>query len=123
MLCDAMINLLFSFAFLVTLSTMAASLFIKFTRLPFWIGTLFLVSFAVILYVLNIVLIRHYIEKRVPGLLEIDAVLPTPGKGQNYFWEMTAGTGIVPKWVSWVGMGAVACVFGGCVWLAVWLWA
>ena len=117
-----MINLLFNFAFLVILSTMAASLFIKFTGLPFWIGTLFLVSFAVTLYVLNIVLIRHYIERRVPGLVEIDAALPPPEKGQNYFWEMTAGTGIVPKWVSWVGMGAVACIVGGCVWLAVWLW-
>lgn len=118
-----MINLLFNFAFLVILSTMAASLFIKFTSLPFWIGTPVLVSFAVILYGLNIVLIRHFIKKHEPGLLEVDAVLPPPEKGQNYFWEMTAGTGIVPKWVSWVGMGAVACVVGGCVLLAVWLWA
>jgi len=118
-----MINLLFNFAFLVILSSMAASLFIKLTGLPFWIGTLFLMSFAVILYVLNIVLTRHYIEKHVPGLFEIDAVLPTPGKGQDYLWERTAGTGIVPKWVSWVGTSAVACIVGGCVWLAVWLWA
>lgn len=118
-----MINLLFNFAFLVILSTMAASLFIKFSGLPFWIGTLFLLSLAAILYILNILLIRHYIEKDVPGLLEIDAVLPPPVKGQNYLWEMTAGTGIVPKWVSWIGMGSIACVVGSYVWLAVWLWA
>ena len=117
-----MINLLFNFVLLVILSIMAASLFIKFSGLPFWIGTLFLVSLGAFLYALNIILIRYYIEKNVPELLEIDAALPTPVKGQDHLWEMTAGTGTAPKWVSWVGMGAIACVVGGCVWLAVWFW-
>lgn len=118
-----MLNLLFNFAVLVILSTMVASLFIKFSGLPFWVGSIFLVSLGAALYVLNVVLIRFYIEKNVPGLLEIDTVLPTPAKGQDYLWEMTAGTGTVPKWVSWVGIGAIACVAGGCVWLGVWFWA
>jgi hypothetical protein len=118
-----MINFVFNFAFLVILATMAASLFIKFSGLPFWIGALFLAGLAAVLYIGNILLIRHYIEKGVPGLLDIDGVLPPPRKGQSYFWEMTAGTGIVPKWVSWIGIGAIACVIGGCVWLAIWLWA
>ncbi len=114
-------NLLFNFTLLVILSTMVASLFIKLSGLPFWGGAPFLFSLGAFLYVLNIALISHYIEKNVPGLLEIDAALPIPGKGQDYLWEMTAGTGIVPKWVSWVGIGAIACVAGGCVWLGVWL--
>lgn len=118
-----MINLLINFALLVTLSIMVASLFVKFSGLAFWIGTLFLIGLAAFLYVLNIILIRHYIEKNVPGLLQIDAVLPPPVKGQDYLWEMTAGTGTVPKWVSWVGMGSIACVVGGCVWLGVWFLA
>jgi len=118
-----MMNLLVNFAFLVILSTMVASLFIKLTGIPFWSGALVLVSFAVVLYGLNIVLIRHYIEKHVPGLLDVDAALPLPEKEQNYLWETTAGTGIVPKWVSWVGMGAIACIVGSCIWLAVWLWS
>lgn len=101
-------NLLVNFAFLVILSTMVASLFIKLTGLPFWGGALVLASFAVVLYGLNIVLIRHYIEKHVPGLLDVDAALPLPEKEQNYLWETTAGTGIVPKWVSWVGMAKAA---------------
>ena len=85
---------------------MAASLFIKFTNLPFWIGTPVLVSFAVILYGLNIVLIRHYIKKpSEPGLLEVDAVLPPPEKGQNYFWEMTGRNRHCPEvgFVGWDG--------------------
>ncbi len=115
-------NLLFNFALLVILSTMVASLFIKLSGLPFWGGAPFLFSLGAFLYVLSSVLTRHYIKKNVPGLLEIDAVLPTPVKGQDYLWEMTAGTGTVPKWVSWVGIGAIACVAGGCVWLSVWFW-
>lgn len=116
-------NLLVSFVILVFLSTMVTSLFIKLTALPFWSGTLVLVSSAIVLYGLNVVLIRHYIEKHVPGLLDVDAVLPPPEKSESHLWETTAGTGIVPKWVSWVGMGAIACIVGSCLWLAVWLWS
>lgn len=116
-----MIKCFFYIAFLVILSTMASSLFIKFSGLPFWVGTVFLLSLATILYTLNILLMRHYIEKGAPGLLDIDVDFPPPKNGGEYLWEMTAGSGIVPKWVSWIGMGAIACVGGACLWLIVWL--
>ena len=58
------------------------------------------------------------IEKYAPGIL----ALPPPKKGQEYLWEKTAGAGIVPKWVSWIGLGAIACLAGSVTWLLVWLW-
>jgi hypothetical protein len=55
------------------------------------------------LYVLNVVLIRHYLTRSRPFLLELEARLPPPAKGQEHLWEKTAGTGVVPKWVSAFG--------------------
>lgn len=53
----------------------------------------------------------HYINKKTPGLLNIDANLPPPLPEKKYLWEYTTGTGVVPKWVSllsFVGMGLTA---------------
>lgn len=103
-------------------SNMAASLFIQSTGLPFWGGGIFLVIFSLVLYSLNTWLIAKYIEKYAPGILSIDAALPPPKKNHEYLWEKTAGAGIVPKWVSWIGLGAIACLVGSVTWLLVWLW-
>jgi hypothetical protein len=61
----------------------------------------------------NAYLIQRYINKRLLGLLELDATLPGPAKGERYLWEMTAGTGVVPKWVSLIGLCAVALFVAG----------
>lgn len=62
---------------------------------------------GIILYISNVLLIKYYIDKNAPGLLEIDAMLPPPPPGGEYLWEKTAGTGIVPKWVSIIGLLAI----------------
>lgn len=100
---------------------MAASMFVKFTGAPFWCGVLFLGCLGAGLYALDVLLMRHYLRKGAPGLLACDVALPPPAENQSYLWEMTAGTGIVPKWVSWIGISAIACVVGSFAWLALWL--
>lgn len=63
-----------------------------------WIhGTTYSFAFSlfiggIALYFLNIVLLRHFINRNSPSSLE------------NGTWEMTAGTGTVPKWVSATGL-------------------
>ncbi|GAG04049.1 unnamed protein product, partial [marine sediment metagenome] len=57
---------------------------------------LILIIIGLVFYISNILLIRHYIDKEVPGLLDIDLNLPPPNSKQEYLWEKTAGAGIVP---------------------------
>ncbi len=116
-----LINRMFNLLILLLLSLMIASLFVRSTGFPFWAGSIALIALAGILYVTNVLLTGLYIRKGVTGLLELDEVLPAPGEGQEYLWEKTAGTGIVPKWISWVGMGAVMMCVGSVVWLVIWL--
>jgi len=100
---------------------MAASLFLKITGLSFWWGTLFLLILGVLLYLSNIYLIRHFIKKKAPGILELDAAYGKPMKDGEYLWEKTADTGIVPKWVSWIVISSYACFAGIVIWLIIWL--
>lgn len=58
---------------------------------------------GLILYFLNIALIRAYIAKRAPDTLRDDS------------WEKTARTGVVPKWVSVIGMVGMGFVPSGIV--------
>lgn len=66
------------------------------------IGIIFTVI-GVFAYFINIALIRYYINKRMPGILDINEKFPD-GK---YAWEYTAGTGTVPKWVSLIGLFSI----------------
>jgi hypothetical protein len=99
---------------------MLASLCIKLTGFPFWVGSIVLVLVAAMLSATNVWFIGFYISNKVPGLFAIDASLPRP-KDEEYLWEKTAGMGIVPKWVSWIGIAAIAFFIGAFVWLAIWL--
>ena len=64
---------------------------------------------GLILYFLNIALIRAYISKRAPETLRDES------------WEETAGTGIVPKWLSAIGMVGMGFVPSGIV-VVILLW-
>lgn len=55
---------------------------------------------GVVAYIVNIVLIQHYINKRMPEVLDIHEKSPDG----SFAWEHTAGTGTVPKWVSIIGL-------------------
>ena len=62
-----------------------------------------LVVVGLVLYVTNGLLIRHFVSKADPDMLE------------NGTWEMTAGLGIVPKWVSLLGLLAIGFLPAGIV--------
>jgi hypothetical protein len=68
-----------------------------------------LVSVGVVFYFANTVLIGIFVSKRAPQAL-VDNT-----------WEATAGTGIVPKWVSVIGLLGMGFVPAGLV-IAVFLW-
>lgn len=66
-----------------------------------------LIALGIACYISNIALISRYLEKQTPGLLDMDAALPPPPPDKRYLWEYTAGTGLVPKWVSRIGLAAI----------------
>jgi len=95
------INLLF----LGVLFFIGAKHFTMKTETEPWIAGLILCLMGVGFYFLNAFLIQHYIKKEMPDSLDDGS------------WEMTAGLGIVPKWVSYIGLLAIPVFFGGLLWL------
>jgi hypothetical protein len=71
--------------------------------LPPWSYYALLVVLAAVLYVTNVLLIQWYIQRRAPEFASTEEVIPGTQK-----WELTAGTGIVPKWASIIGLAAIA---------------
>lgn len=78
-----------------------------------YLGILLVVA-AIIMYVLTVYFKSYYIEKFAPGLLEADSLLP-PDKNGEYLWEKTAGLGIVPKWVSVLGLLSIPTFIAGII--------
>lgn len=70
-----------------------------------WQVSLGLIGFAVLLYLLNIGLIQYFIKRRTPDFASSEEVIPGVQK-----WEMTAGLGIVPKWVSVIGLLSISAL-------------
>ena len=70
-----------------------------------WQVSLGLIGFAILLYLLNIILIQYFIKRRAPDFASSQEVIP--GVQQ---WELTAGLGIVPKWVSFIGLFAISAL-------------
>ena len=62
-----------------------------------------LLLIGAVLYVLNSLLIRHYIAKRAPDFASHEEVRPGV-----QMWELTAGWGVVPRWVSRLGILGLA---------------
>jgi len=75
----------------------------RFYDLEKWQVSVGLLVLAGILYIVNITLIQFFIKKRAPDFALSDEVMPSVQA-----WELTAGLGIVPKWVSWIGLWAIA---------------
>jgi hypothetical protein len=72
---------------------------------PNWVYYAVLPVLAVAFYLVNIWLIRRFISVRAPEFNSTDEVWPGVQT-----WELTAGLGIVPRWVSWIGFAAYASV-------------
>ena len=70
-----------------------------------WQVSLMMLGLAVLLYVTNVFLIKYFIRKRTPELATDEEVLPGVQA-----WEITAGLGVVPKWVSFLGLLSISAV-------------
>ena len=84
---------------------LCAGIFSGKTETEPWIAGLILCLMGVGFYFLNAFLIQHYIKKEMHDSLEDGS------------WEVTAGLGIVPRWVSYIGLLAIPVFFGGLLWL------
>ena len=69
-------------------------------------------------YVLHAYLMKHFLDKKDPGILERDSQ-SGPRHAGRYEWEQTAGLGIVPKYVSFVGLCGMGLFILGVVLLLV----
>ena len=85
--------------------------------LTWWVAGGTLILLGVVGHLVNVWLSFHYIRKSAPGLIEIDMALPPPPPGGKYLWERTAGTGMVPRWVSLLAFIAYGCFISGALFL------
>lgn len=77
-----------------------------------------LLGIGVATYLANVLLIWGYLAKRAPGVIERSAELPPDPDGRR-LWEYTAGTGLVPRWVSLLGILPYPFVILGIVVIAI----
>ncbi|MBL7047542.1 MAG: hypothetical protein ISR95_07970 [Candidatus Marinimicrobia bacterium] len=61
--------------------------------------SLVLIIMGIFLYVISMVLTKKYITKKAPEFANDES------------WELTAGLGVVPKWVSNLGLIGIASFF------------
>lgn len=83
----------------------AAMRITRYFELKKWQVSLGLIGLAMLLYFLNVMLIQYFIKKRTPDFVSSEEVLPDVQK-----WELTANLGIVPKWVSVIGLLAISAL-------------
>jgi hypothetical protein len=87
---------------------MVAALFNKYTGAPPWVAGFLLCVVGVGLYLGNVLLIRSYLMKRTPEL------------ANDEMWEKTVGAGIVPRWVSFLGLLAIPAFIAAGIWFFAW---
>ena len=75
----------------------------RYLKLEKWQVSAALAGFSVLLYLINTWLIMYFIKQRTPDFLSSEEVIPGVQK-----WEVTAGVGIVPKWVSLIGFLSIS---------------
>lgn len=83
---------------------------------PYWAYHVLVIAVGVILYLVNNFLIVGFIRRRAPEFASSEEALPGVQK-----WELTAGTGIVPKWVSFFGIVSIAFFLASPFELVAWL--
>lgn len=83
---------------------------------PYWAYHALALTTGVILYLIHNILMVGFIRKRAPDFASKEEILPGVQR-----WELTAGTGIVPKWVSLIGLLSIAFVLASPFELLAWL--
>ncbi len=104
---------------MLVLTIIAAAAGLSITRAfqwPYWAYHVLVVSVGIVLYLANNFVIVGYIRKRAPEFASKQEAFLGVQK-----WELTAGLGIVPTWVSFVGLASMAfflaCPFELVAWL------
>ena len=115
-----MLVFMFNLIILIVLLLMAASLFVQITGLQYWVGALFLGILGLLFHFGNVYLSFYYIKKNAPGVLEFDSIYGKPMEDGEYLWEKTSATGVVPKWISYIGFIPYASVIAIIIWLIKW---
>lgn len=110
-----MLNVIVNIIIFALLSLMAGSLFMEYTGLSYWWGALVISFIGVLLYFININLIRFFIKRNTPGVMELDEMYGKPMRDGEYLWEKTAGTATVPKWVSHIGIASYGFILGALI--------
>jgi hypothetical protein len=72
---------------------------------PSWAYFVVLPMVGTLCYVSSCLLTSFFIQKRAPDFANDEVVF-----GDIRKWELTSGLGIVPKWVSWIGLLSIACI-------------
>jgi hypothetical protein len=88
-------------AFLIAMGAEWAA---RYCGFPGWVGSIVSALLGVALYVISGLLVPHYIVRRAPRAFHTAEA-----------WEATAGTGVVPKWVSLLGLLAVAAALASVI--------
>lgn len=96
---------MFTILFGVFVLGTAAMNVVRHFELAKWQVSIGLLILAVLLHVLNMALIQIYIRRNAPELASTDEVAPGVQA-----WELTAGLGVVPRWVSRIGLLAVSAL-------------
>ncbi len=105
-----LMNWLLNTAIAVFLFLMIAALLNEYIGAQPWVSGVILCIIGVGLYFGNVLLIRSYVIKRSPNL------------ASDEMWEMTSRTGIVPKWISFLGLLAIPAFIAAGIWFFEWYW-
>lgn len=68
-----------------------------------WLVLILCVALGIAFYIANSILINYFIAKHSPEMASHEKVF-----GDTEMWELTAGLGIVPKWVSYIGLWSMS---------------
>jgi len=107
------------FALVLLLTFAAANAALSMVRAldwPHWAYHILAISVGTVLWLLHGVLVWCFVRTRSPEFASNQEIAPGVRK-----WELTAGTGIVPRWVSIIGLVGIAfflaCPFELLAWL------
>lgn len=97
---DREVNLKFVVVIVVTFAVAFITMsFVRLVGWPYWSFHVLAILAGVVCYVASAILTKHFIEKNASDSANDDEMIPGVKN-----WQLTAGLGIVPQWVSLIGL-------------------